>query len=357
MKDTDNHISNLRLKKLVPANDIKSAVHDLNNLMNYIINGIEIINDNEKSDLTTKNILNNIKKNSKLASNILLQLSSSWSRPVNFKSSIKINETLKDLIDSLGYDTYKNVKINFNPLEHDEKILVNKTDFERAILNLIINANEADSSKITITVKVGKHGKDKFILIEVSDNGNGIDKNQMNNLFNEGFSTKQKNNNSGYGLSIVKKIVENHSGSIDVKSEVGKGTCFRLKLPFDPGKYKLNKLNGRTILLVEDDQFQREVLKDLLQSLNITVVTANDGLEALKKLSDVKIDLIIIDKIMPNMDGEECIHEIKKMGYSFPIVLTSGSEIYEEDNEYVSKVLKKPYNFEMIQSILVELLV
>ncbi len=125
----------------------------------------------------------------------------------------------------------------------------------------------------------------------------------------------------------------------------------------DPKKHNLNKLKDKTILLVEDDQFQREVLKDLLQSLDINILTSNDGFEALETIKQINIDLLIIDKIMPQMDGEECINEIKKMGFSFPIVLTSGSEIDEKLSGNVSKVLKKPYNFEMIQSILIELLV
>ncbi len=202
MKEEDNNISSLQLKKLIPASEIKSAVHDLNNLMNYIINGIEIINDNNGTDLKTKNILGNIKKNSKLASNILLQLSSAWSRPVNYKSNIRLNDTLKSLINSFNNN---NVKISFTPLRDSDKLLANKTELERAILNLIINAQEAESSNIIISLEKKVINADKYIIIKIKDDGKGISEYHLHKLFEEGYSTKENGNARGFGLSIVKK--------------------------------------------------------------------------------------------------------------------------------------------------------
>jgi len=358
MADQQKKIPTEILHNLISINEIKNVAHDLNNLLNNIINGIDLIKESVDNNPKTEKILTNIKENSNLASNLLLQLTSPVTKKNNYKSTVHLNDLVNNVIDGIGNDRSNILNVKFVSNAKDDKILGNQTELKRALINLLVNAQEAANNQTEISITLNPALVDglEFLTISIIDNGKGIPQNDILKIFDEGFSSKEKGDSRGLGLAIVKKIVKDHSGTVNVKSILNKGTTFQLSFPKNFLKRNIKKLKNKTVLLAEDDSFQREVLKDLLNSLNINVLSSINGIEALDMIKNTNIDLLIIDKIMPLMDGEECISEIRKLNYSFPIVLTSGSDIDEATELNVSRILNKPYNFEMIQTTLLELL-
>ena len=336
--------------------DLQKVTHDLNNLLNYIINGLELISENLDSKSTIISLLDKLKKNSLLASNIISNISAK-NLQNTFKEKISLNNIIIDTIELYEINKDSHKKISYTNNSSYDFIWGNFIDINRILLNIINNAKEADPN-VEIMITLYKHSEDT-VELNIKDNGPGISSEVVKHIFEEGYSTKQlsNNKNKGLGLSIVKEIVEEYEGKIGVESKIGKGTLFKIVFPLFRKSASRKSFINKKVIIAEDDPFQLEVLKDLLSSLQITALSASNGIEVLKLLEQHNPDLIFIDRTMPFMDGMECIKQIKQLELSMPIVLTSGADIEDLTNDSgITEVLKKPYGFEMIQNILERLL-
>jgi len=332
-------------------NDLKKITHDLNNLLNNVLNGLELLNDNLDSRTTSIELLAKLKKNTLLASNIISNIGNKQSSS-SIKEKIHLNKLINETVDLFELKAPNQKVIHYTNNSYNDLIWGSFIEINRVIINILNNAIEADKNTI-IFITLNQLPDDK-IEISIKDDGPGINSANIKNIFKEGFSTKKENNstNSGLGLSIVKEIIEEHNGGITVESKIGKGTLFKIVFPLYKKEYHKSFVD-KTIIIGEDDPFQLEVLKDLLCSLKIKTLSASNGKEVLDLLKDNSPDLIFIDRTMPVMDGIECIENIKQMKLTFPIILTSGSDIESlKDKFKISEVLKKPYSFEMVQNIL-----
>ncbi|MBK7105428.1 MAG: hybrid sensor histidine kinase/response regulator [Ignavibacteriae bacterium] len=343
----DSNFSNNKSKS-----ELQKIKHDLNNLLNNILNSVELINENFSSKDRAAQLLNIIKKNTLLASDLVSEISNSQN---NFKEKISLSKVINDSIQLFNIDV-KQESIQFIHNCKYDFILANYMNISRIILNIIKNSIEADS-EAKITISLNDYYKNQIELI-ISDNGPGINSEDLKYIFDVGFSSKKSDKiEHGLGLSIVKELVDELSGNISVKSQLGKGTLFRIVFPTHKTEKFSKSFINKKIIIGEDDPFQLEVLKDLLTSLNIKTYSAANGLEVLDLLNNQKPDLIIIDRYMPIMDGIECIKNIKLKFLDIPIVLTSGSDVENFKEEIkISEVLLKPYSFETVQSILERLL-
>jgi len=338
--------------------DIMIAAHDLNNLLNNILNGIELLKENTLNNDSADRLINHIEKNTILASDIVKQISSENNSSGNSKSPIELNSVLIETIELLNKD-YKNL-IHLDGIGKPIKIWGNFTNIKRVFLNILNNAKQSSPKKGIITIKLEsnspKNPEEKEIVkISITDKGCGISQDNLIKIFDEGFSTKENSSNRGLGLSIVKNIVEDHSGKIEVESLRNEGSTFKLSFPVYSENQDAKFLENKNVVIAEDDEFQREVLKDLLKSLKLNVFTASNGIEALELYASTKPDLMFIDNNMPGLTGLECTEKIKNIDKSSQVILVTGSNI-DIVNENVSKVLKKPYSFEMIETIIKELI-
>ncbi|MFZ1292455.1 MAG: ATP-binding protein [Melioribacteraceae bacterium] len=352
MNGNNRYISNSNLPNIKSKNDLQKIKHDLNNLLNNILNSVDLVNENLNSKNRTTQLINIIKKNTLLASDLVSEISNTQN---NYKEKISLSKVINSSIELFSIDANRDSIIFINNCKYDF-ILANSTNLNRIILNLINNSKDAYcESEITITLN--DYPKNQIELI-ISDNGPGIKSEDLKYIFDFGFSSKKNDNNEhGLGLSIVKELVDELSGSISVKSQLGKGTLFKIIFPIHKTEKFTKSFNNKTIIIGEDDPFQLEVLKDLLTSLNIKTFSAANGLEVLDLLNNKKPDLIIIDRYMPIMDGIECIKNIKQKYLDVPIILTSGSYVKNFKEEInIAEVLMKPYSFETVQSILERLL-
>ena len=278
-----------------------------------------------------------------------------------YKESISLNKIIYELGTTLSQILKKDV--SFIQKNFDDRITVyaNYNDLFRVLLNLCTNANDAIESKGTIEIDYCLISKDKlqslikdnlqyetYCKLTVTDSGKGIPKENLVKIFDEGFSTKNKNVESGFGLNIVQEIIISLDGYIFVESEIDKGTSFEFYLPsFIDDMIKEERSR---IIIADDEEPVRESLSELLEGYNYEITQASNGSEVLDLFEESnEIDLLIIDKNMPVTDGIECIKKINDRNYLTKIILVSGNELEDEEafeiKEMVDKVIVKPYNF------------
>ncbi|MEW6652381.1 MAG: hybrid sensor histidine kinase/response regulator [Bacteroidota bacterium] len=336
---------------------LKHLAHDLNNIFTRIFASIELLKLKSSFDDNYASLLNNIESGTYLASEIINTTIGNSSASVQSRR-ININTIIQDVVNS--FQGHANGKIEFSlSLQPDLKLISAKyVDLYRIIMNLITNALESIEGAGSVSIKTILLNKDQHVGVIITDDGVGIDENLYSLIFTEGFSTKSSGKNSGSGLSIVKSLVELYNGTIGVLSSKQKGTQFTITFPAAVlSKGKIN--SSKTVLIAEDENSLRYLLTELLQSYNYQVVSASNGMETLGLLASTKVDIIIIDKIMPELDGIECIKQIRKQLFEVPIVLASGSATVNASlisSLNISYVLNKPYNFDELISVIEEIL-
>ena len=251
---------------------------------------------------------------------------------------------------------------------------VNESQIEQVLLNLLINARDAmpDGGKIFLKTQnlylnyeACKNYQNvtggNFVEIVVKDTGSGIHKDIQRNIFNPFFTTKEEEKGTGLGLATVERIVKSHRGFVEVFSKYGEGATFKIYLPAaenavitsrDTATHKEKRSGSETILAVDDENIIIRTITESLGSLGYHVISASDGCEAVKLFVEnkSKIDLIILDLMMPAMNGYEAFKEIKAMDPCSKIILCTGyvadDSVQEMLNNGVKGLLKKPYRIE-----------
>lgn len=343
LKSKENEIKSLTAK-------IKQTAHDLNNIITISTNSIAAIKQLIKPDDKIHKYITNIEINSLRSTEIVEELLASEGIGERQKRRINVNDLIEDVIKSLRGSIGRSVKLHLDIDEALHKVEGFYSDLYRAFLNLAINACEAINENGIITLTAKKNSKS--VILSFKDTGCGIDKSLYTSIFNDGYSTKNKKRASGLGLFIVKNIVEAHNGTINVKSEVGKGAEFFVTLPVAKSVKKSRKNKIKKILIAEDEAPILESISYLLESYNYETYCAANGLLALEKYESIEnLDLLIIDKLMPGMDGIKVIKKIREKDKKIPIILTTGLQDADETKLKklgVSKVLKKPYDFDLL---------
>jgi hypothetical protein len=195
----------------------------------------------------------------------------------------------------------------------------------------------------------------------VADTGKGISASVLGKIFEPFFTTKEIGKGTGLGLSTVAAIVKSHGGFIDVYSELGKGTRFKIYLPAietaqikaeEKKKIDLPVGQGELILVVDDELSIREITKNTLESYNYQVITASDGADALACYAKnmEKVALVLIDMMMPYLDGPGTIRALQRMNANIKIIATSGLATNDKLAELtgVHAFLAKPYTAEKL---------
>ncbi len=277
--------------------------------------------------------------------------------------------------------TKKEITLRIKPQQDLWSVAVDRGQIEQVLLNLLVNAWQAMPSGGKIYIQTsnvvldGAYGKaynvkpGEYAKISVTDTGIGMDKAVQNKIFEPFFTTKDRGRGTGLGLASAYGIIKNHDGIINVYSERGKGTTFAIYLPATGmaeivgEKSDRSPLRGtETVMIVDDEEMVLEVARELLEELGYRTLVARSGLEAVDIYlqEQDKIDVVILDMIMPGMSGGETYNEIRQMNPKIKALLASG---YSKD-EKASKILRcgcngfiqKPFNMEELSRKLRELL-
>jgi Signal transduction histidine kinase len=268
---------------------------------------------------------------------------------------LQLGDVMSELLNLMRRLVGEKVELD---LRHGRDLWLVKADinqFEQVVINLVVNARDAMPSGGTVTLSTrnvpaaecGQFKEDvllpgDYVAIAVADNGTGIPPEVLAKIFEPFFTTKEVGKGTGLGLSMVYGIVKQTEGYVFCDSEVGRGTTFTILLPRhlrteadEPAKPVLvesvQDSTGRgTILLVEDEEAVRAFGARALTARGYTVLQAASGLEALEivKENPDKIDLVVSDVVMPEMDGPTMFGELRKRGVKAKVIFVSG---YAED--------------------------
>ncbi len=337
--------------------DLKEAIHDLNNIFTSNLASLEQLQKMLPDNKNVHNLLAGLSINYMRATEIINSLSPTSQK---LKSRIAIEDIITDVQSTVKLSLEERIKLKINIEKNLPKIEGYYTDLYRVLLNILINAIESIDDEGLIEISANKIQENKFIEIHISDTGSGISEENLPFIFDEKFSTKGRG--SGDGLSIIKKIIDEHEGIISAKSNEQSGTTLSISLPTVPTFKNISSSNNtESILLVDDDKTILELLSDLLSSYNYKVVSADSGKEALKEFyNHPNFELIIVDKTIPDIDGLDLIKKIRESNSKVPIILTSGShETIDQDltDFMINKKIKKPFNFEQLLDEIQNLLI
>jgi PAS domain S-box-containing protein len=260
---------------------------------------------------------------------------------------VKLNEILRNvekiLVNFIGED----IELQVNLTEEDPVIKADRARIEQALLNLATNARDAmpEGGLLKITTElfemndifVKTHGFGKpgtYALLTVTDTGEGMDEETRQKIFEPFFTTKEVGKGTGLGLATTYGIIKQHNGYINVYSEPGSGATFKIHLPEiktaaeEEMPLEKKSMQGRneTILLAEDESSVRDSIKNILEEFGYQVITALNGKDAVSKYMYNKkiINLIILDVVMPEMNGKEAYEEIRKASPDVKAIFTSG---------------------------------
>ncbi|MCK9279782.1 MAG: ATP-binding protein [Melioribacteraceae bacterium] len=345
--------------------------HDINNIFARIVTSTELLKQDERLNLSSNTLLKSIENSIHAASELLDEFKSQNENTISEPRLINMDVLLSDLIAVYREKFRDRIEFSLNMVDDLYQIKANHGDLYRLFLNLIVNASEAIKSQGAITIRAVNttnklvrtepnffEGDQSAVCIEITDTGEGIEPEIIDNIFEENFSTKNKKN-SGLGLAIVKNIVGSLNGSIDVSSVPNHGTKFSVTLPAIKPIQKPKLHDKKRILIAEDDSILRELLRDLLASYDYEIIECSTGEEVINLLGKIDINLFIIDHQMPGITGINCIEEIRNSNIDKPIILATGAISKSEEKTIetlgISDVFKKPYVFDIMLNRINEL--
>ena len=326
------------------------VAHDFNNLLQAISGYTQIMLFDKTETDSDYAALRSIQAASERAADLVKQLLL-FSRKIDVsKKNINLNLIVVEAAGILERTIPKMITLEIHAAEDLWTVNADPVQLEQIILNLGSNAADAmpDGGRLMIeTVNivlnddyVQSHFEaepGRYVLLTVSDDGLGIDKETLNHIFEPFYTTKEVGKGTGLGLASVYGIVKSHGGSISCYSELGTGTVFKIYLPAlnkevvdrDDRADLLPQRGSETILAVDDEEFVRDILVRSLPLFGYTVLTASSGEEALEiyKSLGPKIDLVIMDIGMPGMGGYRCLDEILKLNPEARVIVASGYSV------------------------------
>ena len=346
------------------------VAHDFNNILSSIITAASLLEDPARNlDQKSRKYVDMIMKSSYRAADLTGRLLSISRRGRSEEKPFSFGDVVKETINLLHFSIDKKILITAEVDLRDDTVFGDQSVLQSTLLNLGINASHAvggDGEIIyTLTSQYLDSGycsasdfplsPGEYCRLSVSDNGEGISGDDISQIFDPFFTTKESGKGTGLGLFSAMNVVKEFKGEITVESTVGQGTVFTIYLPLakplDQGKEPSpDSLRGsETIMIVDDEEFNRSLGKEILETLGYSVILAENGAEALSLYKELQnsIDLIVLDMNMPVMDGRDTYIKIHEINEKVKIILASG---YADDNKLqdlynlgLQDFLSKPY--------------
>lgn len=347
--------------------------HDFNNMLQVIVGYADLLLLNKKPGDPGYVQLQKIIKTAYDARDLVQKIRLISRRADIKRKPLELNLHVKEASELLAQTLPRNIIIEMHLTENLATINADSGLMTQMVMNLGINAGEAMPEGGTLNIStentvleadfcLNRPGLEPgpHVLLTVSDTGRGIPPEVMDRIFDPFYSTKVRDyhKGTGLGLPVVRGIVEMHKGCMDVESELGRGTTVRIYLPIMEVIESSKKVEDieqplggtETILLVEDEEMVRNLEVHALEQSGYTVLAAVDGQEALQVYEREKdsISLVILDIIMPRMDGKQCFKELLMMNPNLKVLISSGviqrELIQEVVNLGAKGSLVKPFN-------------
>jgi PAS domain S-box-containing protein len=322
--------------------------HDFNNMLSVIMGYGNMVMDKLEAGSPEKGHINQVLIAADKAASLTKRLLIFSRKQLVEVKSVNLNVLIHDLHKMLVRIIKENIDFNLDLADLPLRVLADAGQIEQVLINLAANASDAmqEGGRLTISTSLeemddqyvalcgyGKPGR--YALIKVADTGHGMDAETRNKIFEPFFTTREIGEGTGLGLAISYGIVKRHEGLINVYSEPGQGTIFKIYLPLSEEVASPTgereeavpvKGGNETILVVEDDTALRDLTRMVLESFGYTVISAEDGEDATTKFMENKerISLVLLDMILPKKSGKEVSAAIRKASPRINILFTSG---------------------------------
>ncbi len=370
----------LQAQKMEAVGQLAGGIaHDFNNILTAITGFCYMLKKRTRQNTETQEFINDIHKAANRAAELTNGLLAFSRKQVLNVKPVNVNETIESIEKILRSVIGEGIELIVSL--SDENIIINAdtTQLEHVLINLATNARDAmpDGGTLKIGTSTVRKGEEhigekpgSYALITVSDTGIGMSKDIQSRIFEPFFTTKEVGKGTGLGLATVYGVVKQHGGSIAVYSEPGAGTAFKIYLPLHAGQTAEitgeaplpMKGGNETILLVEDDPLVRKAIKGLLLNAGYQVFEAADGDEALSvfKENSGKIQMAILDVIMPKRSGREVYEELKITSPEIKVLFMSGhagevlsrSGVLDENLNFIAKPVEPDQMLIKIREIL-----
>ena len=342
------------------------VAHDFNNLMTAVIGYSTLFLQTMPDDAPLRKDIEQIKKAGERAANLTQQLLAFSRKQVVQPQVLNLNGVLKEIQKMLERLIGEDIELESRYAPELWRVLSDPTLIEQVIINLAINARDAMPRGGKLTIETLNTQLDKaytrhhielmpgdYVMMAVSDNGIGMDKETQSHIFDPFYTTKAKGKGTGLGLATVYGIVKQTGGHIMVYSEPGQGTTFKIYLPKAEGDENIAQseirhkpiAGGReTIFVVEDDDTVRMLTKEILRSYGYNVVEASNGPEALEiaKGRQDPVDMLVTDVVMPEMGGRQVAEAFVALFPAMKVMYISG---YTDDAIVNHGVLESGVHF------------
>jgi hypothetical protein len=360
--------------------------HDFNNILNVILGYASGLPQHAGDARKLSENVEIIKETVQRGTSLVQQLLAMARKTDTVFEKVDINETLKKLETLLNQTFPKTVEVALSLDPELSAVMADPNQLNQAMLNLCLNARDAmpEGGKLLLSTETvlgadlrrsfQEAREERYACISVTDNGIGMDDGIKSRIFEPFFTTKEVSQGTGLGLSVVYGIVSNHRGFVKVTSELGRGATFRLYLPLPgdasgliPEKQPAQaaqamELGGRgeTILFVEDEIRQLQLMQSFLQAEGYRVLTAQDGDEAVaihfKHKDDIA--LVVLDLGLPKLNGWEAFQKMKRTDPSVKAIFATGYISSQIDSGVakgeLSALIMKPYQLDEVLAKIAE---
>lgn len=321
--------------------------HDFNNILQIIVGYSELMLGREKEGDRDHGDLLKIFEAGQRGTHLVKHLMAFSRREDPKLIPVRLNDEVRKIEGLLSHTIPKKIVINLRLNEDLQVIQADPSQIGQILMNLAVNARDAMPNGGQFTIKTENVYLDEeycaihlnvlpgsYALLSVTDTGTGMDKETVNHIFEPFFTTKEVGKGTGLGLATVFGIVKQHRGHIRCYSEPGHGTTFNIYFPSFCDKEHPETVRSHsevqggteTILLVDDDEIIRDLGSRILREVGYNVILAENGKDALEIYARHvdKIALILLDLVMPEMDGQQCLEEIVKVDPMAKVLITSG---------------------------------
>ncbi len=355
------------------------VAHDFNNILGAIIGSTSLMQSRMDPADPFFEVARKIEEQAGRAAELTAKLLGFARRGKHKAEPVSLNAVAASVIGVIAASFDRSIKVHSRLDPSPPALEGDAVQLEQSILNLCLNARDAMQGGGTLTVETGHvrlmdseaavrglPGAGDYATVTVRDTGEGMKDEVRERIFEPFYTTRQEIGRAGLGLPMIYGVVKNHSGGIEVESAPGQGATFRLFLPAAAqpaarrGEVAAEPLpkGAGTILVVDDEPGIREMARDLLSSLGYDTLLAEDGDVACRvfRENEGKVDLVLLDIVMPRMGGKETFEALRALAPSLPVLLSSGYTVDGLAQEILDKganaFIQKPYSLtELAQAV------
>ncbi len=374
----------LRTQRMESIGTLAGGIaHDLNNVLSPILLSVNLL-ERKLTDDQSRQILKLVESSARRGGALVKQVLTFARGFEGERTLMSLSHIVKEMQTFAMQSFPKTVELKTYLNKSLWNIHGDPTQVHQVLLNLCVNARDAMPNGGTVSISADNTTLDRnyaamnpeakpgpYVVLKVKDTGTGIPAEVLDRIFEPFFTTKEVGKGTGIGLSTLHAIVKGHSGFVTVQTEMGKGTEFSVYLPAlestsaeaaEQQEVAVPEGDGQLVLVAEDEPIIREITKDSLERHGYRTVVANDGIEALSLYLQHKEDikLVVLDMIMPYMDGPSTIRALEKMDPNVKLIAVSGSTEKFKAAEAASRkplrFLPKPYTTDKLLRTLDEVL-